>query len=339
MRYIGGKSKLLDFIESTIAANTRGVRSVLDIFSGSGIVSSFLQSKGYDVISNDILYFSYIINRGSIGISELPSFKTLGIPDVLEYLNNLRAEDTTFPAEKFFITNNYSPTGDCKRMYFQPDNAVKIDIIRLTIEDWKTRGLLNDDEYFYLLASLINAVPFVSNITGVYAAYLKFWDVRTFNKLHLEAPAVGNPHQTIRCFNSDFREIAALPADILYADPPYNERDYFPNYHILETIARYDYPAIKGVTGLRPYTKSPFCSKKNVVQAFRDLIESSNSRYVLISYNNEALLSTEALSEICLNYAREGTFRLFEKDYRRYKNKIPNNKEGLREQLYLFEKN
>lgn len=339
MRYLGGKSKLLDFIEDTITANTNDVHSVMDIFSGSGVVSSFLQKKGYDVISNDILYFSYVLNRGSIGLTEIPTFKTLGIPDVLEYLNNLKPEDTSFSANQFFIANNYSPYRNCKRMYFQPDNAVKIDIIRLTIEDWRKSSLLNDDEYFYLLACLINAVPFISNITGVYAAYLKFWDARTFNALHLTAPSIENTQSTVRCFNGDFRDIVTQPVDLLYADPPYNERDYFPNYHILESIARYDYPPIKGITGLRPYIKSPFCSKKDVMWAFRDLIEGANSRYVLISYNNEGLLPSKILSEICLSYARPGSFHLFEKSYRRYKNKIPNNTEGLKEQLYLFEKN
>ncbi len=338
MRYIGGKSRLLEFIEKTIVAHTTNARSVLDIFSGSGAVSSYLKEKNYNVISNDILYFSYVLNRGSIGLADVPKFNKLGIPDVLTHLNNLKLEDTPFSAEQLFITNNYSPTGDCKRMYFQPDNAVKIDIIRLTIEDWRTTGLLNDNEYFYLLACLINAVPYVANITGVYAAYLKFWDARTFNALHLTAPSICNTQTAARCFNGDFRDIATQASDILYADPPYNERDYFPNYHLLETIARYDYPPIKGITGLRTYTKSPFCSKKEVSGAFRDLIENANSRYILISYNNEALLSTENLSEICMSYARPGSFHLFEKEYRRYKNKIPNNKEGLKEQLYLFEK-
>jgi len=338
MRYIGGKSRLLDLIESTISTHTTDVRSVLDVFSGSGVVSAFLKEKGYDVISNDILYFSYILNRGTIGLTKVPTFRKVGIPDVIDYLNNLKPEDTSFAAEQFFIANNYSPIGDCKRMYFQPDNAVKIDIIRLTIEDWKTSGLLNDDEYFYLLACLINAVPYISNITGVYAAYLKFWDARTFNTLQLTQPSVGGGETAVRCFNKDFHDIISRPVDLIYADPPYNERDYFPNYHILETIARYDNPPIKGVTGLRPYIKSQFCSKTDVIRAFRDLIEGANSRYILISYNNEALLPTTALSEICRNYAKPDSFHLFEKDYRRYKNKIPNNKKGLKEQLYLFEK-
>jgi len=66
------------------------------------------------------------------------------------------------------------------------------------------------------------------------------------------------------------------------------------NYHILETIARYDYPEIHGVTGMRNYDnqKSAFCKKSTVFSAFETMIRDCKCKYILISYNNEALLST-----------------------------------------------
>lgn len=338
MRFIGGKSQLLDFIGDAIDSYTTDVHSVIDIFAGSGCVSSYLSGKNLRVISNDILYFSYCINRGTIGLKDTPKFENLGTDDVIRYLNTLRLQDTPFSDSDLFFTNNYSPNNNCSRMYFQQKNAVKIDIIRLTIENWKSNNLINNDEYYYLLACLINAVPYVANITGIYAAYLKYWDKRTYNDLLLEAPRLRHSAYPALCLNKDYRDISDVYADLTYADPPYNGRDYFPNYHILETLARYDYPDIKGVTGLRSYPKSPFCSKKNVERAFLDLIERADSRYVLISYNNEAILSTPILTDICRTYAKTGTFRLLERPYRRYKNKIPNNSAGLKEQLYFFEK-
>ncbi len=225
-------------------------------------------------------------------------------------------------------------------MYFQPKNALKIDIIRLTIEKWRSNGLLDDDEYFYLLAALINAVPYVANIAGVYAAYLKHWDPRTFKDITLTPPATARIIGKCQCFNLDYRKLQDIGNSLLYADPPYNQREYCPNYHILETIARYDYPQIHGVTGLRPYRqqKSPFCSPKTVTSAFNDLIAGTSARYILISYNNEGLLSTDRLTELCLSYARAKSFRLTELPYRRYKNKIPNNTAGLKELLFFFEK-
>ena len=70
--------------------------------------------------------------------------------------------------------------------------------------------------------------------------------------------------------------IPKLTPDILYIDPPYNQRQYYTNYHILETLARYDKPSIQGKTGLRrdTSTHSDFCSKKRVKTAFKKLIKS-----------------------------------------------------------------
>lgn len=337
MRYIGGKSLLLDNISEVINDNCGDAKSILDLFSGSGIVGQHFAQGGFEVVSNDFLYFSYVIARGTIGITNKPKFSNLNIENVLEYLNDLKLEDTTFSIDDCFVFNNYSPSPKCERMYFQNDNALKIDIIRLQIEKWKNDGLLNDDEYFYLLASLINAVPYVANITGTFGAYLKYWDKRTFNKLKL-IPYSINKSKKIKCVNWDYTKALSIKTDILYADPPYNSREYLPNYHVLETIARYDYPQIKGITGIRNYDnqKSPFCRKNNVVDAFEILIRDTKAKYILISYNNEGLISTELLSEICKKYAVENSFKLYEYDYRRYKNKIPNNKEGLKEQIYFL---
>lgn len=226
-------------------------------------------------------------------------------------------------------------------MYFTTKNAIKIDIIRKTIEDWFNDNKITEDEYFYLLSSLLNAVPFVSNITGVYGAYLKYWDKRAENDLVLVEPDVIKSRKKSTSYNLDYHLLLKdVKADLLYADPPYNSRQYLPNYHLLETIAKYDNPVLTGKTGMRDYSnqKSEFCIKSKVKQAFENLIKNANVKYVVISYNNEGLLSTEELTSICKKYSVDNTFKLIEVDYRRYKNKIPNNTDGLKEQIYFFEK-
>jgi len=341
MRYIGGKSLMLDNIISVIGEYASTINTVADIFSGSGVVSAIFKKQGFEVISNDIMYFSYILNRGSICLNNKPTFENLIIRNPIEYLNNLEIQDTDLYIKQCFIYNNYSPSEACDRMYFQNKNAIKIDIIRLTIENWYKKNLLSDDEYFYLLASLISAVPYVSNITGIYAAYLKTWDVRTYNDLILKDIEIVESSKTHSAFNMDANELVRnISPDLVYIDPPYNERQYLPNYHVLDTVAKYDYPEIKGVTGMRDYSKekSKYCRKTEAKATFDDLIKNTNSSYILVSYNNEGLLSTAELTEILQKYARTGTFKLFEYNYRRYKNKIPNNADGLKEQLYFIEK-
>ena len=143
------------------------------------------------------------------------------------------------------------------------------------------------------------------------------------------------------CYNQKATELAhQIECDLVYLDPPYNGRQYLSNYHVLETIAMYDNPKIKGVTGVRidPDKMSDFCKKGRAEAAFRELFNSLNCRYLLLSYNNEGLLSTDVMSQIIRDSGNRNTFRLFEYDYRRYKNKIPNNTEGLKEQLYFIEK-
>ena len=331
----------MEKISDVIETNIPEVTSVVDLFSGSSIVSKYFKTKGYRIISNDYLYFCYVLTRAATVLNRKPLFRKLGISDPISYLNNLSLKDTDIDIESCFIYNNYSPVGNCERMYFRPDNALKIDIIRLTIEKWRKNGRISENEYYYLLAALINAVPFVANITGVYAAYLKYWDVRTYKILTLVAPDIISNGKKNECYNKDYTSLLSKECDLMYADPPYNSREYLPNYHILETIAKYDYPNIHGVTGMREYEgqKSVFCKKNTVADAFETMIRDCKSKYILISYNNEALLSTSALISICQKYAIDDSFNLFEFDYRRYKNKIPNNASGLKEQLYLLRRN
>lgn len=341
MRYIGGKSLLLNEIDSVIKQTIgwEKIHSVIDIFAGSGVVSQFFKEKGKHLLANDFLAFSYAMLRGTCGMATEPAFKKLDV-EPLKYLNNLDVSNVSLPDSRMFIYNNYSPHEHCERMYFQKDNALKIDLIRIQIEQWRLQALISEEEYFYLLASLLAAVPYVANTTGVYAAYLKFWDIRTYNSLELKAPVLLLNGASCKCTNADYKTLLPENADLLYADPPYNSREYLPNYHIMETIAKYDYPQIHGKTGMRNYDgqKSEFCKKRTVAEAFETMLRDTQSRYVIISYNNEGLLPTEDLSAICRKYAANDSFQLFEFPYRRYKNKIPNNKAGLMEQLYFLQR-
>src|SRR3989344_4865083 len=128
--------------------------------------------------------------------------------------------------------------------FFHSSIFSRIDAIREKIEEWKKSNLLNEQEYFFLLCSLIEAVPFIANISGTYSAFLKGWDKRAFKKLTLEVPEIIKSDETHKVFNINglnvFDQIKGI--DILYLDPPYNERQYAPNYHILETIAKWDKP-------------------------------------------------------------------------------------------------
>lgn len=256
MRFIGNKTNLLENIKEVIKENCGNDNQVFcDIFSGTGSVGRFFK-KDYKIVANDLLYFSHILCAATLEVNEIPKFNKLkakGIEDVLSYLETkeITNEDVKFG----FFTENYSPAGKARRMYLSESNARRIDFIRESIDRWKISNLIDDKEFKYLLACLIESVPFVSNITGTYGAYLKTWDKRALKKLELVRLGVSNNYRDNLCYNKDANKlIKEIEGDILYIDPPYNNRQYLPNYHVLETIAKNDRPELNGVTGVRPYT-------------------------------------------------------------------------------------
>lgn len=339
MRFIGGKTLIIPNILELIKEKTTDVKSISDVFAGSGVVSREFKNLGYDVISNDLMYFSYVLLRGTVGINSKLEFENLGISEPIKYLNNLKLENMNLDKSDCFVYQNYSPTGG--RMYFTEENALKIDLIRIKIENWYKDSLINEDEYFYLLTCLIEAVPFVSNITGVYGAFLKHWDNRALNDLELKKIDLSINKSIGQAYNEDSNKlIENIKTDLAYFDPPYNQRQYLPNYHVLETIAKYDNPKIKGVTGLRNYSeqKSNYCRKDSVFNAFDDLISKTNSRYIILSYNTEGILSHDEIISALEKHGKKGSIDYKFIDYRRYKNAQTNKNKNLKEVLYFVEK-
>ncbi len=324
MRFIGNKTNLLEKIKEVIDENCNdGSQIFCDIFSGTGSVSRYFKPY-YRIISNDLLYFSHILTAATIENNVVPSFdklKEVGINDPFTYLETHDVSNVDG-----FATQEYSPAGEAGRMYLTIESAKRIDFIRTTVENWKDNGLIDTYEYKYLIAALIEGIPYVSNITGTYGAFLKSWDKRAFKRFELIKLSVVDNNQRNICYNEDANElIKKISGDILYIDPPYNERQYLPNYHLLETIAKYDSPALKGVTGVRPYKneKSDYCIKKSVKSAFESLISDADFKHIVISYSDDGLLTADEMLEILKDNCIEDSVKLYKIPYSRYKSKLP----------------
>lgn len=340
MRYIGSKINLLEEINTVINENVSDeVESFMDIFSGTGVVGEYFK-RDFRIMSNDILYFSYILQKAKIENNTIPKFlklKRQGIDDPIFYLENKEF----IINDNYFITKHYSPYLGGERMYFTIENASRIDFIRNTIEEWKNENLLSNKEYTYLLASLIEAVPFVSNISGTYGAYLKHWDKRALGKIKLREIEVVNNYQKNRCYNEDSNVIISkVRGDILYIDPPYNGRQYITNYHVLETIARYDDPEIYGITGLRPYNneKSKYCLKRVVYDTFDKLIMNAKFKHIIVSYSSDGLLKDSEIKEILTKYGDKSSYKLYKFPYRKYKSKHEQKSVELYEYIFYINK-
>ena len=324
MNYIGSKLSLLEFIDEVIQKeiNTNKENLLLcDIFAGTNCVAKYFKEKGYSIIANDIQSFSYFLSKCLIENNEAYTFNLLkqnGIDDPFTYLNNLNER-------KGFIYKNYSLGGtisqEHQRLYFSDENAKKIDAIRLKISLWNKTGLLTEKEYCYLVASLVESADKVANTASVYEAFLKQIKPSASKPLVLEPVDISiyEGNHTYFSTNEDGeRLISHISGDILYLDPPYNNRKYDTNYHILETIALNDSPKIKGKTGTRAENlkKSKFCIKKEAPEALENIVKNAKFPLILLSYNDEGIIPTEKIEEI---FSKYGEYKRYEKQHKRYK--------------------
>lgn len=322
MNYIGSKFSLIDFLKESINKTLKTHNETkqpsemvfADLFAGTGVVSGSFKDDGYSIIANDIQYYSYVITKHMI--ENNGNLDKERCANLIEELNQLEGVEG-------FIYKNYSYEGtegqEFRRMYFSAYNAKKCDAIRIRIEEWLNEGNINENEYFFLLGSLINSIDKYANTASVYGAYLKKLKRSALKKIQLVPLPIMHGEVDCKVYNEDISElIKKVSGDILYLDPPYNERQYCTNYHMLETIARYDNPVIKGKTGLREYSaqKSVFCVRNKVAEAFEDLIKDASFKYIFLSYNNEGLMSFDTIEKIMKKY---GKYKVYMQTYRRFK--------------------
>lgn len=309
MNYIGSKYSLLDFLEKTIKEVT-GFEdgtpyTFADLFAGTGVVGYTYKQKGCNVISNDIQYYSYVLNKHFI--ENYPPLDD----SLVDYLNSLEGIDG-------FVYSNYCAGSGSGRNYFTDENGKRCDAIRTEVEQLYISGKITSEMYYWLLASLINSIDKYANTASVYGAFLKHIKKSAQKEFKLELLPVinGNPGKV---YNQDINElITNISGDVLYLDPPYNARQYCANYHVLETISRYDNPVLSGKTGLRDYNgqRSKYCSGRTVANSFDELISKANFKYIFLSYNNEGLMPLATIKEIMSKY---GKYEVFTTSYHRFR--------------------
>jgi adenine-specific DNA-methyltransferase len=303
MRYIGSKTSTLPWLAAFVAERAPEARSLCDPFAGTCTVARHFKGLGFRVITGDVLSLSYVIQVATIGLNAVPAFRKLqhighirnrkeptAGGRVFGYLNSLRTR-------KRYLSEHFSAKAG--RLYFTDNNAGKIDAMREEIAKWEAAGLVSEDERAFLLASLISAADKVANTAGTYYAHLKQLSRKAKKSVKLQAPPVFNNGRRNRCHRVDARTLAALTkADILYLDPPYNERDYGGYYHLPESLARGDAPLPAGRSGApqeRRLERSDFCRPGYAASALEELVFQAKARYILVHYTTNGLVEHERI--------------------------------------------
>lgn len=303
IKYLGSKRLLLERITS-VARAVPGATSVIDLFSGTARVGHALKRDGFRVLAND--YSAY-------GHALATCYVQADADRWLAAATLLLAELQNTPAAAGYFTKTFCEDA----RYFTPENGARIDAIRCAIAQRELPAEL----HAIALVSLMEAADRVDSTTGLQMAYLKQWAARAANPLTLRVPALlaRAPHGKGAAFQLDAIDAArTLSADIAYLDPPYNQHSYLGNYHIWETLVRWDAPEAYGVARKRTDVRtrqSVFNSRPRFAGAMRDVISSIDARVLIVSFNDEGYLSRNNLSGML---ASRGEVLVLSHDYKRY---------------------
>lgn len=324
LNYIGSKRSLIDFLKESIneIVPNKNNYTFCDLFSGTGIVGFSIGKSFSKVITNDLEYYSFVINTGLY--VPFTSF----LKDQIDYLNELANNEDN--KGNGYMVEKYSESSSEPRLFFTKENARRIDVIRTELNVMLTENKISKSDYFYLLGSLIVSSDKVSNTASVYGAFLKKFKASALKKLKLEPLHESSDivkHIALNCDINTIhlnKQVENETFDIVYLDPPYNNRQYGANYCPLNYIAYYNKDiVVKGKTGLiENYNKSCFCKKKGLNETFSELIEkliNKSAKYIFISYNNEGLLSITELRQILEKF---GQVELKQKTYKRFKSSL-----------------
>ena len=282
IKYLGSKRVLVPVLGDL--AERVEARNAVDLFTGTTRVAQELKRRGLEVTAADIATYSEVLAQCFISADG----DQVDVQDLDNELKRLNA----LPGRPGYFTETF-----CERSrYLQPKNGARVDAIRDAIEADHAPGELRS----ILLSSLLLAADRVDSTTGLQMAFLKQWAPRSYRDLELLRPAlIPGSGRTIR---GDVDSTVDLlePVDLVYVDPPYNQHRYFTNYHVWETLIRWDAPdhygvACKRVDSRDDSTKSVFNRKREMPEALAGVLRRIRARVLVVSYNDEAWVAPAQL--------------------------------------------
>lgn len=303
IKYLGSKRALVGVLGDIATAVQ--ARDAVDLFTGTTRVAQEFKRRGLHVTAVDYATYSEVLAQCYIATdARLVNHQRL---------EGLVAELDALPGRRGYFTRTFCE----ESRFFQPHNGQRVDAIRDHLRD----HLAADPLLPVLLTSLMIAADRVDSTTGVQMAYLKEWAPRASRRMRLQVPELLPGSGTaMRVTIPD--ELATVPAaDLAYLDPPYNQHRYYTNYHVWETLVRWDEPEAYGIARKRvdsrdEKTKSVFNRKRLMPTALAETVAGVRADVVVVSYNDESWVEPEQI----MGWLREGheDVRLLAFDSRRY---------------------
>ena len=294
-RFMGSKSKLLSEIWSVVSQFN--VNTVVDLFSGSGVVGYMLKAQGKAVISNDYMAMSATFTKAMV------ENNSVTLP--LEEAKNLliaHKESDHFVADTF------------KGLYYSDEENDLIDTLRTNIAAMK-------DQYKQAIAmtALIRAC-IKKRPRGIFTYTGHRYDdgrqdlKKSLSQQFLEAveavnKAVFDNGKINLSKHGDAMDLKVENADLVYIDPPYysplSDNEYVRRYHFVEGLAR-DW---KGVE-IQEHTQTkkfksyptPFSTRKGAADAFDKLFKKFANSILVVSYSSNSQPTQDEMVAIMAKY-------------------------------------
>ena len=347
--YIGNKRALLSFIGTAVNLVKEELGTdeldIMDIFSGSGIVSRYLKKDAKTLYVNDLEKYCetinecYLTNQSDLNIQELKNIYDELVSHISEEM------------KPGFISELYAPADDeniqpGERVFYTTRNANYIDTARQLIET------VPEEYKNYVLAPLLYESSVHTNTSGVFKGFYKNSKTgigqyggdgrnalkRILSDINLPFPVFSNYDCDTVITRKDANELVREmdPVDIVYMDPPYNQHPYGSNYFMLNLINDYKRPEnISKVSGIpAEWNKSKYNKKQLSYDTMRDLCEHVNAKYLLISFSDDGFISQEQMVNML---EKIGDVRVFDKTYNTFRGcrNLESRKIHVKELLYL----
>lgn len=349
--YIGNKRSLLGFIGDAVAIVKKKLKKekldVVDIFSGSGIVSRYMKQHSSKIIANDLEDYSYVLNK-----CYLSNKNEVDMDELISWYNYLK-ENLDGELNDGIISEMYAPKdiNNIKlgeRCFYTTRNAKYIDTARQLIENIPERYRI------YFLAPLLTEASVKNNTSGVFKGFYKNSKTgigqfggndenalsRIKRDIDLPFPVFSNYNCDVEVYKEDANELVKKLdlVDLIYMDPPYNQHPYGSNYFMLNLIDKYEIPKeISKVSGIpKDWNRSKFNQSREALKAFENLCKNAKAKYLLISFNNEGFIKKEEMINML---SKIGKVTIMEKKYNTFRgSRNLNNRDiHVKEFLYLVE--